>query len=66
MQQEDNITEYQERISKSLVARDIQMQNTRLRSAIPPEQRLSVTLRYLPIGKPEANMFGNNVYFGPN
>lgn len=34
------------------VALAIEKQNTRPRIAIPPEQRLSVTLRYLATGKP--------------
>lgn len=45
----------------NLVAGDIQRQDTHLRSAIPPEQRLSVTLRYLATGKPEAKMFSYTV-----
>ncbi|KAK3886481.1 hypothetical protein Pcinc_007550 [Petrolisthes cinctipes] len=34
-----------------MVSPEIQKQNTHLREAIPPEQRLSVTLRYLATGE---------------
>lgn len=41
--------DFQELLTK--VAPLIEKQSTRLRAAIPPEQRLSVTLRYLATGK---------------
>ncbi|KAK3886778.1 hypothetical protein Pcinc_009098 [Petrolisthes cinctipes] len=39
-----------------MVSPEIQKQNTHLREAIPPEQRLSVTLRYLAKGSGESGL----------